>query len=388
MFKKILLPCLVAVAMFSSAISVSAEPADSKVFEFGNVYQYDIDTYEKTSSYNDLKVVIKDEENLDLILDGNTIQNMKYEKQVDDHYQTTLISATGQIDDSNSAFIRLVFDKKENANGNIILTHRKEAQSNETTDTNKGTDIVETKDYIRFAASEPIDLKTLVNGVEKNMVQGVPDPTSIITPTAAGDLPVVKSYKYGNYMYGGVFWNTNYIATGSSVMQLKFVPLYGSLNSWTNPNGRSGTLIKNQSLIISTNATYSFVGSGPKGSTQPTVDNPNNPKNVTIKVSYRGLALGVTFPLNSYNSISPGTSANWNIKNQYLDIINDNGDILDQYYLEGITTITGAGKSCQVSTSAKIDIGALYYFGDIPAQDVVLHDNVVIPNFTASVVSE
>lgn len=112
-FKKILLPCLVAVAMFSSAISVSAEPADSNVFEFGNVYQYDIDTYEKTSSYNDLKVVIKDEENLDLILDGNTIQNMKYEKQVDDHYQTTLISATGQIDDSNSAFIRLVFDKKK-----------------------------------------------------------------------------------------------------------------------------------------------------------------------------------------------------------------------------------------------------------------------------------
>ncbi|WP_397330839.1 hypothetical protein [Paenibacillus sp. JSM ZJ436] len=87
-------------------------------------------------------------------------------------------------------------------------------------------------------------------------------------------------------------------------------------------------------------------------------------------------------------SHSPGTSANWKLKKQYLDFIDNNGDDLDQYYLEGLTTITGAGQSCEVATSASIDIGAMYYFGDIPAQDVVLHDNFCIPNFIASIVSE
>lgn len=384
MLKKLLFPCLVAITVFASSIPVSAEPINNNVFEFGNVYQYNIDNYEKKHAYDDLQIVIKDENYLDLLLDGKTIENMKYEKHAEDLYQTTLITASGQIDDSNNAFIRLVFDKEENANGNIILTHKEEVQSNKA----EQVEIIETKEYIRFAKSEPVDLKTLVNGIEKNQVQGVPDPFSNISPMAAGDLPVVKSYKYGNYMYGGVFWNTNYIATGSSVMQLKFAPLYGSLSSWTNPNGRTGSLIENQSMIISTNATYSFVGSGPKGSTQPTVDNPNNPKNVTIKVSYRGLALGVSFPIGSNNSISVGTSANWNLKRQYLDFVNNSGNSLDQYYLEGITTITGAGKTAQVSTNATIDIGAMYYFGDIPAQDVILRDNITIPSFSASVVSE
>lgn len=386
MLKKLLLPCVAIMVLFSSVVSVNAKTVDTDdVFTFTNVYQYDINTYEKMASYNELKVILKDNENLDLVLDGNTIQNMKYEKSTDDKYKTTLISASGNINNSESVSLRLVYDKKENANGNIILTNQQKIQSGETTKT------IVAKKYIRFASEEPISLKELVKGVKKNTDQGMADPTrssSAISSMAAGDLPVVKSYKYSDYMYGGVFWNTSYIATGNSVMQLKFVPLYGSLYSWTDPSGRQGTLIKDQSLIISTNATYSFVGSGPKGSTKPTVDNPTDPKNITIKVSYKGIGVSVKFPLGSDNSISPGVTANWNLEKQYLDFVNNNGDELDQYYLEGITTINGAGQSCEVATSVSIDIGAMYYFGDIPAQDVVLHDDFSIPNFTASIVSE
>ncbi|WP_419891913.1 hypothetical protein [Paenibacillus xylanexedens] len=203
----------------------------------------------------------------------------------------------------------------------------------------------------------------------------------------ASQMPVVKSYKYSTYMYGGVFWNTNYIATGSSPMQLKFSPLMGNLYYWKNSNGKQGTIIKDQSMIISTSANYSFT-SGPIGLTYPIVDNPNNPKNVTIKLSYKGAGVGVTFPLGSNNSISNGSNASWKLNKQYTDFLNKNGSDLDAYYLEGTTNITGAGKTTSVSSSATVKIGALYYFGDIPAQDVIFTDSFTIPSFTASVVSE
>ncbi|KAA8784469.1 RNA polymerase sigma factor [Paenibacillus amylolyticus] len=83
---------------------------------------------------------------------------------------------------------------------------------------------------------------------------------------------------------------------------------------------------------ISTSANYSFT-SGPIGITNPIVDNPNNPKNVTIKLSYKGAGIGVTFPLGSNNSISNGSNASWRLNRQYTDFLNKNGSELDAYYL-------------------------------------------------------
>lgn len=185
MHKKILISCLVIMAMLLIALPVSADSNELDVFEFENVYQYDIDTYEKTISYKNMKVVIKDAENLDLFLDGKNYENLKYEKQFSNEFNTTLISASGEIDDQNSVYVRLVYDKKENANGNIVLTRRHEALPNEF-NKDLSSNVLETKEYIRFAAIEPIDLKTLANGVEKNTVQGIPDPISKMSLMASG----------------------------------------------------------------------------------------------------------------------------------------------------------------------------------------------------------
>ncbi|WP_154669860.1 hypothetical protein [Bacillus niameyensis] len=76
-----------------------------------------------------------------------------------------------------------------------------------------------------------------------------------------------------------------------------------------------------------------------------------------------------------------------NFKGDFFEGENTNGN-LDKYHLEVITTISGAGKKAQVSSSATIRIGAMYYFGNIPAQDVILTDTLTIPTFTASIVAE
>ncbi|MDT0122118.1 hypothetical protein Q9R46_05685 [Paenibacillus sp. RRE4] len=369
----------------TSSADVTTTSETEETFTFTNVYEYDSSSYKKKAHYDTLRVTLKDEL-MDFDLDGTSLTNTVYTVNKNESTGTTLISASGDIDSNRHASIRLVFDEKENANGNIILTTSKKI--------NIGgeTKIIETDKLIRFApVNEPVNLESLVNGIRSDDQYSDTytdyGPLAGEVALASAQMPVVKSYKYSNYMYGGVFWNTNYIATGTSPMQLKFSPLMGNLYFWKNSNGKQGTIIKNQSMIISTSANYSFT-SGPIGLTYPIVDNPNNPKNVTIKLSYKGAGVGVTFPLGSNNSISNGSNASWKLNKQYTDFLNKNGSELDAYYLEGTTNITGAGKTTSVSSSATVKIGALYYFGDIPAQDVVFTDSFSIPSFTASVVSE
>lgn len=358
--------------------------AGAQVFDFKNVYEYDSVSYKEKAEFEDLKVTLN-AGLLDMNLDGLNLKGAAYDTTTNAETGTTLISASGQIDDNSYASLRLVYDKKENANGNIILTTTKEVN------VDGEIKVIETDKLIRFApVKEAISLESLVNGIKSNQNYQEsynPSGPSGIQALAASELPVVKSYKYSNYTYGGVFWNTSYIATGNSPMQLKFSPSIGNLYFWKDPYGRQGTIIKNQSLIISTSANYSFT-SGPIGFTYPIVDNPNNPRNVTIKISYKGLGLGVSFPLGSDNSITNGSNAKWTLKKQYTDFLDRNGNDLDAYYLEGTTTITGAGQTTTVATSATVKIGAVYYFGDIPAQDVVFTDNITIPSFSASVKSE
>jgi hypothetical protein len=375
---------LLLVPQFAFASGTTAlELNNNETFDFSNVYEYDSASYKKKAQYNGLKVTLKDGL-LDFDLDGLSLTDASYTINKNEETGTTLISASGIIDQNRFATMRLVFDERENANGNIILTTSKKL--------NIGGEVkvIETDKLIRFAPkNEPISLESLVDGIKSNdaYTYGASGPSTSEIALSSSQLPVVKSYKYSNYMYGGVFWNTNYIATGNSPMQLKFSPLIGNLYYWKNSNGKQGTIIKEQSLIISTSANYSFT-SGPIGYTYPIVDNPNNPRNVTVKLSYKGVGLGVTFPLGSDNTISNGSNASWKLNKQYTDFLNSSGSDLDAYYLEGTTTITGAGKTTSVSSSATVKIGALYYFGDIPAQDVVFTDSFSIPSFTASVVSE
>lgn len=361
--------------MITTQVSASTNKNIESTFNFKTVYEFNIATYEKIQDFDKLEVELLNDKLLELRFNGNIYTDIKYEKTFEEEFNTTAIVAK---DEKQGINLRIVYDKRENANGNLII-YSLEDENNETL-------IKDTKEkFIRFANEEKIDLKSLVSGIQGEVEQKSISQANI--QPMASDLPVVKSYKYGKYMYGGVFWNTSYIATGNSVVQLKFTPLFGNLNSWKDPYGRTGTLIKNQSEIISTTARYRFIGNGAIGNTRPNLDNVNNPKYITIKLSYRGIGASVKLPISSKNSVSPGTDARWSLNSQYTALQNSNGD-LDKYHLEGITTITGAGKTTQVATTATIRIGALYRFGDIPVQDVILTDTLTFPTFSATVKAE
>jgi len=387
--------------MASSVTAAPAKKVEQATFEFSNVYQYDINTYDKEENYKSLNVSVIDEDTLHLILDTGTekydIPEMSYKATENKSYKTTLITASGKVSDNTTLDLRLAFEKKDDANGNIIIT-----ENQQITNQDGSTETVTKEKFIRFADNEFLSLKQLVAGIkagkEKNGGKApAPAPSAPAEPSGdfsimTNDLPVVKSYKYSNYMYGGVFWNTNnLIQCNCNNLQLKLSPLYGNLYYYTDPYGNKGTIIYDQSMVISTSAQYSSVqsssGTNAIAYTYPIVDSESSPKYIPIKVAYKGLSVTFNLPYGSDNNKTNGQYAKWTLNRQYTDFTNSSGDIMDDYHLEGLTSVSGVGKTVQIDTSVQVKLGVMYYFGNIPAQDVILNDNFSIPRITTTVSS-
>jgi hypothetical protein len=404
---------LAAVSLMVSvmASSVSAAPAkkmEQATFEFSNVYQYDINTYDKEVNYKSLNVSIIDDVTLHLVLDTGTekydISNLSYKATENETYKTTLITASGNVSDNTALDLRLAFEKKDDANGNIIITEKQQI-----TNQDGSTKTVTKEKFVRFADNEYLSLKQLVAGIkagkEKNggkapaPASSAPvAPTALAAPTAlvgptpmTNDLPVVKSYKYSNYMYGGVFWNSNnLIQCNCNNLELKLSPLYGNLYYYTDPaSGLQGTIIYNQSLVVSTSAQYSSVqsasGTNAIAFTYPIVDSESSPRFIPIKVGFKGLSVTFNIPYGADNNKTNGQNAMWQLNRQWTDFTNSAGDIMDDYHLEGLTSVSGVGKTVMIDTSVQVRLGVMYYFGSIPAQDVIFSDNFSIPRITTTV---
>ncbi|WP_419891912.1 hypothetical protein [Paenibacillus xylanexedens] len=130
MIRKLLASFLVLSVVLVPQLAVTSS-ADAKTalgteetFTFTNVYEYDSNSYKKKTNYDTLKVTLQNEL-MDIDLDGTSLTKAAYTMNKNETTGTTLISASGNIDQNRYASIRLVFDEKENANGNIILTTSK-----------------------------------------------------------------------------------------------------------------------------------------------------------------------------------------------------------------------------------------------------------------------
>gem|GEM_PF-5068869 len=396
MLRKITVVSLALFVILSGA--AFAKPIKSgEIFEFTNVYEYD-ENYDKIETFDSLVISLDTVGKFDLNLRSKqkeyTISDGTFQKQENKQYKTISVLGTGKVESGSEINIQFVYDKKENANGTLILVEQET-----TTDSDGSQKTISRERTVRFANDEAINLKELVKGIKSskdNTSSQTQSPSGPVVASgqigtlAAGDLPVVKSYKYSNYMYGGVFWNTDKIIQCScNNMQIKMVPLYGGFSTYTDPYGRKGTLIYDQTFILSTNANYNFTQNSSNtnalGFTTVNVDNPASPKYLPIKVAYKGLSVTFNIPLGSDATRTNGYTANWNISRQNLAIQDGNGNTLDNYYLDGVTSISGVGKGVSVSTSVNVKIGAMYYFGTIPAQQVALYDTVSIPTFNTTV---
>jgi hypothetical protein len=312
---------------------------------------------------------------------------MNYQATENLTYKTSLIQATGNLNENTKLLLRLAYENKDDANGNIIITENQKITKQDGT-----TETLTTEKFVRFANNEKLNLKQLIKGIKAGN-EKYTEQTLALSPNFSpmtNDLPVVKSYKYSNYMYGGVFWNTsNLIQCDCNNVQLKLAPLYGNLYNYTDPYGNKGTLIYDMSLVISTSAQYSSIqnsaGTNAIAYTYPIVDSESAPKYIPIKVAYKGLSVTFNLPYGSNNNKTPGQFAKWTLNKQYTDFTNGSGDIMDDYHLEGRTSVSGVGKTVQIDTSVSVKLGVMYYFGNIPAQDLILNDNFSIPRITATV---
>lgn len=186
-------------------------------------------------------------------------------------------------------------------------------------------------------------------------------------------------------MYGGVFWNTNDLVDyNDNNVFIKFVSL-GSIYSWTDPYGDKGTLIEDQSFVLETRFEYEFVVSGaPKGNTIPLVEE-SSQKYFPISVSYAGVGTTINIPYGTYNNKIDGNPAYWQLNDFNLSF-DDNGDSLDNYWLQGYTKITGAGQTAYIDSDAYVKIGAMYYMGSgTSAQDIILVDSFSLPRITTTI---
>ena len=82
-----------------------------ETFTFTNVYEYDSNSYKKKTNYDTLKVTLQNEL-MDIDLDGTSLTNAAYTMNKNETTGTTLISASGNIDQNRYASIRLVLMKK------------------------------------------------------------------------------------------------------------------------------------------------------------------------------------------------------------------------------------------------------------------------------------
>ncbi|MFC4401636.1 hypothetical protein [Gracilibacillus xinjiangensis] len=193
----------------------------------------------------------------------------------------------------------------------------------------------------------------------------------------SADLPYLKEYKYGDYIYSNIRWNTiNLQTNNANNMQINFQPIWGSLGNYTDPYGNRGTLIKSQSGIFTLKARYqSYKTTSPYAivNTVPIVEISNR-RFIPISISYAGIGTTINIPLNNVNSSKDGQIARWDLDDIDIPLTNSSGD-LDNYMVEGMSYVTGDNANVQIQTGIYVKIAAMYSFSDMPVQLVTLTDS-------------
>ncbi|NJJ40727.1 hypothetical protein [Paenibacillus apii] len=260
--------------------------------------------------------------------------------------------------------MKLGYDKKENANGDLIFTTL-----------SSGNEFPQEK-FIHFNKSEWISLKDMHDAIKKNRE------SQSIMPMAA-DLPYIKAYKYGDYIFSNVQWNSNNLSVGDNNLQIKFKPVWGNLMYWTDPYGNQGTLIKNQSEIFTVLTRYeSYVTTSPYSIvyTYPIVKETTQ-QNIPITISYAGIGSEIQIPVGSTNTKTDGNPARWDLNDISIPLQDNYGRDLDEYAIQGVQKAQASGSNVKIQTGVYVKVGAFYYFGSKPAQwttftDSYNHDNI------------
>ncbi|MGV2967542.1 hypothetical protein [Paenibacillus sp. AGC30] len=361
-----------AVILLVTLFPKSTYAATDDQFTIKNVYEYNNETYDKIKQYDHLNVELLSENSLSMVLDtGEEILNVTdiaYDMNYDSESNTTLISASGMLQNGKSFVLKLGYDQKENANGDIIITSTSE--ENEFPE----------ETFIRFNNNEWISLKEMHEGIQTNeQPREVP---SVIGPMAAANLPVVKSSKYGKYTFSNVQWNTtNLMSNNDNNMQIKFQPLFSNLATWKAPNGSTGQLIKKQSdihTILTRYESYDVNSTYAIAYTRPIVKT-SSQRSIPIAISYAGIGTEFQIPIGSSNTSNEGNPARWDLKSMSIPLQDSSGRDLEKYTIQGVTSITGKGKNVKIQAGVYVKIGAFYSFGNKPAQwttftDTYTHD--------------
>lgn len=332
---------------------------NKEVFIIDNVYEYDITTLDKLDTYNSFTIELNKENKLSFKLDTGEkiieVVDVQSEVEKDVKAKLTTITAKGTLDSGESFSLRFGYDKKENTNGDLIIT----APGVE--------NAMPEEKFIRFNKNEVISLKTLHNGIVKNQ---------IIEPRVA-DLPYIKAYKYGNYIFSNVQWNSPNLSDGTNFLQIKFRPLYAYFTNWTHPaSGLTGTLYKPASEIDTILARYeSYVTTSPYSivSTNPIVKQTSQ-RNIPITLSYAGIGTEILIPIGSTNTKTDGNPARWDLKDISLDLEDSSGKTLNEFVLQGYQEADSPGSNVKIQTGIYVRIYAVYQFASIPSQWTTLVD--------------
>ncbi|MGN7384271.1 hypothetical protein [Paenibacillus sp. SAFN-117] len=362
------------------------EPDAVKELNFTNVYQYNEETYDKEIAFENLSLSITDDQAVDLNLktDKETISlsQVPYIKQYNSTYGTTTLRGHSEINEDEFLSFMLVYDKPENANGNIVIT-KKVVSNNETLGVNDTPEITYEDTTIRFAKS--IDLQ---QDIAMSLKKSRAEVQSDATISNGIDYNTVVNYKYGSNYYIGELWDQNYLVGngGDNNMQIKVKPS-GSLWNYTDPYGRRGTIIENQSGMSRFNFRFERT-SGASMLIYPVFPN-DKPTTVNISVSIRlfgGISLGASIPiaLSGSNTTGDGNTARWDLNNIWVPFENS-GETIDSFYIYGRIKGNVAPGTVTFSSGSHARFGCVYYFGDIPAQAINFAEDVPLSNFTANV---
>lgn len=391
MFKRKVFLFLLVFTMLIPSLSFANEEqikdSNTKSIEFKTIYEFKGE-YDKVKDYQALKISLKDNETLDLYLDTGSsvfeVSDLLYKQVVNNSYNTTLITATGDLNENTSISMRIAYDQIKNANGNAIITKTYKNEDGETI----------TEETLIYYSNCTFDPKDTIKAIKKQREKAIQDleksnPQSVNgNAIAAGDPPYVKSYKYGNYMYAGVFWNTSDLVNGENPLFIKFVPL-GSIYSHTFDDGMTGTLIKDQSTVIKVYFDYEFVGSGtPKGLTYPiVVETPQ--RYFSISVGWQAAYFNINIPYGATNYKIDGNPGGWRLNEAFIDFDDGTRHDIENFWLQGRTTISGVGQTTYINSKGNVKVGALYYMGGIyPARDIYLEDtysNLTLPQISTTI---
>ncbi|WP_188016968.1 hypothetical protein [Paenibacillus antarcticus] len=295
------------------------------------------------------------------------VDNVSYEVHHDTESNITIISAQGTLITGESFVLKIGYDKKENANGDIIISVP-----------SIGNEFPK-ETFIHFNNNEWISLEDMHEIIERNS-------QTMVMPMA-DNLSYVKSSKYGNYTFSNIQWNTtNLVSNNDNNLQMKFQPLFSSINTWKDPYGNTGELIKKQSEIFTVLTRYqSYATTSPYAIayTYPIVRETSQ-KTIPIALSYAGIGSEIQIPIGSTNTKTDGNPARWDLNIISIPLQDSNGRDLDKYTIQGTTKITGAGSNVKIQAGIYVEIGAMYSFGNRPVQwttfiDTYTHD------FTAKV---